>query len=435
MQHSMFAVTVVASVAAFAACIALQLTVGIPMEASLDAGTINLLVIFATAGFLVVRAILSSMIKDRIFPRITGHLSDDGWAAAKPHLDRWHDASFWTTPRSIHLAGLFALARVDASEHNAVYDMCVRIACDAEIAGGDPEDAADLMLAIVQLPAAQRAMVLERSHQFMAELRRGRLRRANLENVMSAERITATLNALAIIKDKVGLLDEAQTQVTLSAVEEHILAQQAEAVGPSLMRGGGTAEQNALRTLRDPIREGDYGQCLKENATYRLRDSDIALGSLCAQVWRGIEAHYAAQMQDPWLAPKAAATRESLRRDLLMQLAECIEDDGHRVCGVGMSERLAMVLSPAFYPHLVINKLSMQELACEFGAELTRTSDRVGITVQTLADVKKRAENEAVRLFKRNSAAYIEFTQLFQTTCLDNFPPGPPTGGATVPQA
>lgn len=88
---------------------------------------------------------------------------------------------------------------------------------------------------------------------------------------------------------------------------------------------------NARRTLLDPSSSGDFSKAMIENPSYILGLPGV--GQLAAMVWKRIHSEdYTPHVQ------------ENLRLSFVKALAHCIEEDGHRVCGVGQTQRLLQVL-------------------------------------------------------------------------------------------
>jgi hypothetical protein len=233
----------------------------------------------------------------------------------------------------------------------------------------------------------------------------------NEENVMAEGRISAAAAAFqtlqAAVRRKPGLkagLDRIEAQ--LKSIEES----SAFARGPmARVRAGATELENARRTLSGSTAAGDYARSLRDNDAYGSGAVHYGLGEMAGLVWAAIEEH-----ADP-------GDRENLRHAFPLALARCIEDDGHRVCGVGISQRLIGVLQ-GYLPDIHIDTTPpgarLSELTRRFGEEHPRPSEGDLATFFRLASAEGR-ENYAqgtpdAEQFESDLRGYLDMTYDWQ---------------------
>lgn len=175
-----------------------------------------------------------------------------------------------------------------------------------------------------------------------------------------------------------------------------------------VQRGGTTERTNAVRTLVGARQRGDYSEALVTNPPW---NGDIHLGTAVAKVWLAIQRYQAPRAQD------TEAHQRNMRFTLARNLAQCIEDDGHRVCEVGLAERLVLVLQ-GYYPGIALDDTPAQvlsEMARRWADERgNRTPHPVEIEMfrrcatQTYAASFPGAANQENRAtFARDLAAYL----------------------------
>ena len=231
-------------------------------------------------------------------------------------------------------AALFELTMLEAAEQAEMTTFCLAIWQHES----NPMAQESALFQILATPHARRAQECERLLRNAPQPRNFAAHRDDMESTMKALRVHLTSQALkrlnAALPQAINMLDQlAQLRTYLQA------GLQADSPA-SPRRAGGTAWEHALRTLDAPKREGDLSPAIRFNPVVRLEDGKaVRLGHVCALVWVGIHR-------------QPEAEREALRRELVRALEQCIEDDGHRVCKVGLAERLAGVLHDHYYADL-----------------------------------------------------------------------------------
>jgi hypothetical protein len=104
--------------------------------------------------------------------------------------------------------------------------------------------------------------------------------------------------------------------------------------------GQSTELENFMRTLDGPRQRGDFSRSMVENPRYYLHDNQyIGLGALTARLWKFIDNYRGFETDNE----EIESAKVSMRYGVFRAIADCIEDDGHRVCGVGLSQRLILV--------------------------------------------------------------------------------------------
>jgi hypothetical protein len=190
------------------------------------------------------------------------------------------------------------------------------------------------------------------------------------ENVMNESRISLAAQSIKLLSEKLTL---PSTATALDSLSAHLRALGQSALfdleAQTLLRRrgshGATELENALRTLEGQWVEGDLSPSLRSNEQFTAQDVTFGMGDLCAWVVAGIEQY---RDQDP---VKERQAKANMTHSLVLALAHCIEDDGHRVCGVGVSQRLLGVLQ-GYYDEVRIDPVTPGMLLCELGAELER---------------------------------------------------------------
>jgi hypothetical protein len=178
------------------------------------------------------------------------------------------------------------------------------------------------------------------------------------ENVMAEERIA---DAAAGI-DRLARVHVPSLGTALEELQTHLAERAAGAPEDSPLRrtrARATELQHAQRTLSGRTRARDLSGPITSNEEFSGGGATVRLGELCAQVWTAI--HTEAREAD----------RPMLREALLLALARCIEDDGHRVCGVGVSQRLVGVLR-GHLEGLPAEVISPSMALCAMGQEILR---------------------------------------------------------------
>lgn len=196
----------------------------------------------------------------------------------------------------------------------------------------------------------------------------------DLENVMRSDRIARAQACVRVL-----LADEGPNgldRATHDAID-HFFAELEAAVRDgageltigeratlSRRRGRtGRVIENARRTLDGPRMSDDYSDSLASgNVSMVMPEGAIDVGDIAARVWRRIERHVSDTPEE------SAREQRAMRWSYLMALEQCIEDDGHRVCGVGLTERLVGVLQ-GYCPdiHADPEVITPRQLLCELG--------------------------------------------------------------------
>ena len=229
------------------------------------------------------------------------------------------------------------------------------------------------------------------------EARRARAIEAarNLENVMNAERMIKTKRSMEIIY---GLLrgKEIDEEVCILEFRLYLEHLQKGTRHASFARVNGMNEvDNAFFTLERSGHFRDYDSILLEDAQVYTNLDDgtpVTMKSLLAKTWWLINRQFKDGQQD------------LLKESLVRALGQSIEDDGHRVCNVGKSQRITTVLQGyidgiktddiniAPEPDAFLSSFfaSKQE---EIMAVYEKTSEEKGrYAAQLLEEVKKMAE-------------------------------------------
>jgi hypothetical protein len=161
------------------------------------------------------------------------------------------------------------------------------------------------------------------------------LENANLENVMNEGHIKGVAAVVQELRTLVGkkTLPVEKVVSELDALIEKLEAQRPEVpIGLYKEReGGGDGLQRARWVLHRPkdAQMTFLSDPIEKNAPYKLVGGEkIGVGELVALAWAAIDTH------------PSAHERELMREALVSALAGCIEDDGHRVCNDGITQRL-----------------------------------------------------------------------------------------------
>lgn len=155
----------------------------------------------------------------------------------------------------------------------------------------------------------------------------------NLENVMDGERIRKTKQAIEHIY---GLLKGKDTSEELCIQElqqhlEYLLKSEHYSKYFRPSNNGMNEIDNARLTLQGPA--AGFPAILEEMVYITLdNDTPVTIKSLLAKSW--------------WLITRQIKDKEQsiVKETLVKSLGQCIEDDGHRVCDVGKSQRITTAL-------------------------------------------------------------------------------------------
>jgi hypothetical protein len=178
------------------------------------------------------------------------------------------------------------------------------------------------------------------------------------EMVMREERVIAVAKSIDALRT--NITSPIAVVNALDAIESHIKTLSDAKVKPEVLdtiRGGATELENALRTLQGKHRIGDFAVAIRNKPPFKLQDGkSITLDELCAYEWTAIERYQApsGRLED------TERDQATMKQGIVMALAQCIEDDTHRVCGVGFSERLISVLA-GHYPFVQVKFVTRAE--------------------------------------------------------------------------
>jgi hypothetical protein len=177
------------------------------------------------------------------------------------------------------------------------------------------------------------------------------------ENVMFRASQRTVNGAIEALQSELGLVpEECRTLVRDIALHIEFLQSRPKKLPGALgrWRAGGTEIENAARTLTGELEADDFSSCVQDTPES---------AAVCAAVWYKILL----------LAQSGAvrlADRELMQYSMLMALAQCIEDDGHRVCDVGLRARAIRVLQ-GYSPEFTVDGL--KESPTQLLLQLART--------------------------------------------------------------
>jgi hypothetical protein len=240
-------------------------------------------------------------------------------------------------------------------------------------------------------PAARADAVLEIARVMRAVVDLSTAEALNAENVMQTRRINSTGRAIRALQAKVGPVP---LEPALNELRDFLTKD-----APASLR------TRALRTLEGAREEADLSDSLRENEELKAGGAELRLGELCSQVWTAIHEHC-----DP-------AEGSNLRHSLGVALAQCIERDGHRVCGVGISQRLVGVLQ-GYLDEVKLDVVTAGQLLSELGADLDEQLGEAQPSLQRLrtfeAHALERADEELSpeekTRFAKDLPAYLAIT-------------------------
>jgi hypothetical protein len=317
-----------------------------------------------------------------------------------------------------------------------------------------PTDAFDLITSFRNLPAAERAELAEllqpwAGTQILVDMafqlfltpqparaahaeslrlnRRGgvqrpeELRHTNLENVMTAEQMSWTADAIAKLQAQVGsprpfktAIDELKKEIeTLERARPELPA--AEQQGLYRQRGpdGQTELQHALRVLFDAPRGRDYSSAVRENTPFRIDgDRSIGVGVLCGLVW-----DFACTFEKAGnTAEQNAQERTLIRHAVINALAQCIEDDGHRVCDVGITQRLTKLLTGRLPGLKAEPPVTPGELLAAFGLSFNRQLEleKRDATADDVAKLREAALAQGNKVYAEQPELNAKFASDFE---------------------
>jgi hypothetical protein len=225
----------------------------------------------------------------------------------------------------------------------------------------DAYELIQLLRALAATPSGERLAHARRLRSTLPGHQRG----PNLENVMCLEQMKWTADAIEVLQSRRApgpLLSPPalDPQKTIEEIRSRIDALEAAGAphpgqGLFKLRNGVTELENARQALTRPLRRGDYSRPITQNDRFKLsEEKSIGLAELNALVWEAVHGD------------------GELVESLIHALGQCIEDDGHRVCGVGVTQRLTRFLQgridgiPGEPPPVP------SSLLCAFGEQLRR---------------------------------------------------------------
>jgi hypothetical protein len=182
----------------------------------------------------------------------------------------------------------------------------------------------------------------------------------NPENVMDARRMRLAIVSINALQ---ALFPTVDRDASLKALKAHLLEH-----GQNSFYGHTDPDKKVIRTnldhalhvLNGPRLDGvDLSGSLEQNETFSRDGFQIGVGDLAALWWTAASA-----LPDPH-------ERENARYSVGRALVDCIEDDGHRVCNVGITQRLVRALR-GYYPQVQPDPLSAAQVLQVTADELKR---------------------------------------------------------------
>lgn len=163
----------------------------------------------------------------------------------------------------------------------------------------------------------------------------------NNENVMNKKKISRTFLAIEKIYELIPVLDKSTDEV-ISEANDYLesLLPTANETFPRTALASNEVE-NALRTLKGPyIHPLDKPAIVEdESYTFLKNGQHVTMKGLFARTWQLIQKHESVEKDID-----TKTVKEFLLKNLVKNLGQCIEDDNHRVCNIGISERLVVTL-------------------------------------------------------------------------------------------
>ncbi|MEN8237500.1 MAG: hypothetical protein ABFQ95_08215 [Pseudomonadota bacterium] len=190
---------------------------------------------------------------------------------------------------------------------------------------------------IIHIEPIDLSSMRRRISDLFAPLRRTTQQYVGRENVENAQRRSRTKSAVEVIFRQVQGKNIAEDEL-LEEVIAYIKFLQTSDRHASFTRDNSECVMNevdnALRTINGPKKTpNDFGSILPGGHYLTLNDrTSMSIKGLLARTWWIITN----QFQDD--------QREMLQESLVKALGQCIEDDDHRVCGNGKTQRIVSVL-------------------------------------------------------------------------------------------
>lgn len=198
------------------------------------------------------------------------------------------------------------------------------------------------------------------------------------ENVMRHERIDASRYAVAYLRAN---MPKPKPKKSLSQFEAYLDTLTPQGPKPPTA----TDLKNTVRTLRGKWCHGDLGMAIKDNETLVMADDRVGIADLFTWVWQAIALHMP-QSDD---AQEQAQDQANMRHSLVLSLAQCIEADDHRVCAVGISQRLLQVLQ-GYYP-IHLDVITPQARLCALTQEFAAVHSTTEPKTEQLASFYSQA--------------------------------------------
>jgi hypothetical protein len=182
----------------------------------------------------------------------------------------------------------------------------------------------------------------------------------------------------------------------------------AQTLSLSRIRGGATEKENALRVLAGQAHPQDFTLSLTHNPSYTMANGEqIGLGDLTAMVWHGIGTHQSASGDKH----TTLLEQDLMRHSLVLALAQSIEDDGHRVCGQGLSQRLVVPLQGYVEGLNAEIYVTPAEFFRESAHAFARSMMNAEPTALQFASFRRETLAQAAKQWNANSPFYREVVQ------------------------
>ena len=179
--------------------------------------------------------------------------------------------------------------------------------------------------------------------------------RGQFENVADAtwnRRIAASLERLSLLHG-----DTQDTNRTVKEIIKHLKSLDGSRSDGVLgrVRANRTEIKNALFAMNGPKRRNDYSEALVQSDPIK---------KILATVWQAINRYDFSQVSSleqrkglskAQMRQQTELDKTNMRHNLVMSIAACIEDDGHRVCAVGQRSRFVRVLQ-GYYSQVAIDR-------------------------------------------------------------------------------
>jgi hypothetical protein len=241
------------------------------------------------------------------------------------------------------------------------------------------------------------------------------LRAPDLENAMVASNHSHIYRALGLLVERSDVQKLPRLSDTVRSILEHVQTIRNQADHPDhpaliRRRGGSLEADNAMRTLVGPRTVWDLSDSIESNNAYStVHGAHLGMGDVLGLVWQGI----ATFGSDSGRAVETDHEKALMRHSLVMNLAQCIEDDGHRVCNHGMVQRLVAPLYgriPGLQADIQSTPASfVKNSAARAFAHIPPTDEP---SLEAFAAYRADALQEAASEFGAATAAYHEVVRI-----------------------